>query len=404
MTLDLGLRWEGTWHPEMFVEPEDTFFAPYLDDPRFPSDGRIPHDLDNLQPRAGLAWDLGGDGRTVVRANGGSYVARIPMLVFAQHRSTNGAFQQILFRSSAAAAALGPVPAIDSLIDASTAPPFLPDIQVADRNLELPRTWSFSTGLDRDLGRGVAASATFVHARTDHLFRFVNRNDPAFGSPFGIGTHPSGGGINALTVTESSARSRYQGLTLGLRGRGAYQSRPITFETHYTLAFDRSDDDNERDPFTLRYANAGNLAPEYGWSDRDRRHQVSGYLLATLPGEVQLNNVVRYLSASPVSEQCANRGMRVAQPSDRICADGTILTRNTLRRDNAFFTWDVRISRRFALRNGAVIEPILEAFNLTNADNFVDTAVGSLLFNFDGTLRSGLGDTRRGQVGLSVRF
>ena len=56
------------------------------------------------------------------------------------------------------------------------------------------------------------------------------------------------------------------------------------------------------------------------------------------------------------------------------------------------------------LRNGTVIEPIVEVFNLTNADNYVDTAVGSLLFNFDGTLRSGLGDTRRGQVGLSVRF
>ena len=403
VTLDLGLRWEGTWHPAMFVEPEDTFFAPYLDDPRFPSDGRIPDDLDNFQPRVGLAWDVAGDGRTVLRANGGSYVARIPMLVFAQHRSTNGAFQQILFRSSAAAA-LGPVPAIDELIDASTTPPFLPDIQVAGRDLELPRTWSFSTGLDRDLGGGVAASATFVNARTDNLFRFVNRNDPVFGSPFGLGTHPSGGGINNLTVAESSARSRYHALILGLRGRGAVHNRPVTFETHYTLAYDRSDDDNERDPFVLRYADAGNLAPEYGWSDRDRRHQVSGYLLMELPGNVHLNNVVRYLSASPVSEQCANRGLRAAQPSDRICADGTVLTRNTLRRDNAFFTWDIRVSRRFMLRNGTVIEPILEVFNLTNADNTVDTAVGSLLFNFDGTLRSGLGNTRRGQVGLSVRF
>ena len=404
VTLDLGLRWEGTWHPEVVIAPRDTFFAPYLDDPRFPSDGQIPDDLDNFQPRAGLAWDLAGDGRTVVRANGGSYVARIPMLVFAQHLTTNGAFQQILFRSSAAAAALGPVPAIDSLIDASTSPPFLPDIQVADRNLELPRTWSFSAVLDRDLGRGMAASATFVHARTDHLFRFVNRNDPAFGSPFGIGTHPWGGGINNLTVAESSARSRYHALILGLRGRGAYRSRPVTFEAHYTLAADRSDDDNERDPFVLRYAHAGDLAPEYGWSDRDRRHQVSGYLLVALPGDLHLNNVVRYLSASPVSEQCASRGMRAAQPADRICADGTILTRNTLRRQNEFFTWDIRVSRRFTLRNGAVIEPIVEVFNLTNADNFVDTAVGSLLFNFDGTLRSGLGDTRRGQVGLSVRF
>ena len=405
VTLDLGLRWEGTWHPDVFVAPEDTFFAPYLDDPRFPSDGRIPDDLDNFQPRAGLAWDFAGDGRTVVRANAGSYVARIPMLVFAQHRSTNGAFQQILFRSSADAAALGPPPAIDELIDGSAAPPFLPDVQVADRDLELPRTWSVSAGLDRDLGGGMAASATFVQARTSQLFRFVDRNDRVFGSPFGIGTHPSGGGINALTVAESSARSRYHALIVGLRGRGAVRNRPLTFETHYTLAFDRSDDDNERDPFTLRYADASNLGPEYGWSDRDRRHQVSGYLLTTLPWDVQLNNVVRYLSASPVSEQCAARGQRAAQPSDRICADGTILTRNTLRRDNAFFTWDVRVSRRFALGvRGIVVEPIVEVFNLINADNYVDTAIGSLLFNFDGTLRSGLGDTRRGQVGLSVRF
>ena len=403
LTLDLGLRWEGTWHPEVFVDPADTFFAPYLDDARFPSDGGIPDDLDNLQPRAGLAWELSGDGRTLVRANAGSYVARIPMLVFAPQRTTNGAFQQNIFRSSTATE-LGPVPAIDRQIDASTTEPFLPDIQVADRDLELPRTWSFSAAVDRDLGGGVAATATYVHARTDDLFRFVNRNDPILGSPFGIGTHPSGGGLNALTVAESSARSRYDSLTLGLRGRRAVGSRPLTFETHYTLAFDRSDDDNERDPFTFRYADAGNLAPEYGWSDRDRRHQVNGYLLVGLPGEVHLNNVVRYQSASPVSEQCAIRGARAALPSDRKCADGSILTRNTLRRENQFFTWDLRVSRRFMPGGGTVIEPILEIFNVTNTDNFVDTAVGSLLFNFDGTLRSGLGDTRRAQVGLSVRF
>ena len=404
LTLDLGLRYEATWHPNVFIEPRDTFFAPYLDDPAFPSDGTIPDDLDNLQPRLGLAWDVTGDARTVARANLGSYAARIPLLVVAGHRTTNGAYQQILFRSSAAAADLGPVPALDEQIDGSSALPFLPDISVADRNLELPRTWSFSAGLDRDLGRGVAASADFVYARTDQLFRFVNRNDAVFGAPFGIGTHPSGGGINTLTVAESSARSRYRALILALRGRSTLWNRPVTFETHYTLASDRSDDDNERDPFTFRYANASDLGPEYGWSDRDRRHQWSGYLLLTLPGEIHWNNVVRYLSASPVSERCDRPGERAGQPADRICADGSILTRNTLRRDNAFFTWDLRLSRRFTLPGGAVVEPIVEVFNLTNADNFVDTAVGSLLFNFDGTLRSGLGDTRRGQLGLSVRF
>ena len=404
LTLSLGLRWEGTWHPDVFVEPEDTFFGPYLDDPLFPSNGRIPDDLNNLQPRFGAAWDATGNGRTVLRANAGSYFARIPMLVFAQHRLTNGAFQQTLFRSSAAAPALGPVPALDELIDASTTPPFLPDVQVADRNLQLPRTWSFSAGVEHDLGGGLAASALFIHARTDNLFRFTDRNAPALGAPFGLGTHPSGGGINALTVTESSARSRYKAFTFGLRGRGGIRKRPVTFEVHYTLAFDRSDDDNERDPFVLRYASAANLEPEYGWSDRDRRHQLSGYLMLTLPGSVQFNHMVRYLSASPVSEQCANRGMRAGQPTDRICPDGTILQRNTLRRENEFFTWDIRLSRTFRLGERVDVEPLAEVFNLTNADNFLDTALGSLLFNFDGTLRSGLGNTRRGQLGIKVRF
>ena len=403
VTLDLGLRWDGTWHPRVFVEPEDTFFAPYLDDPRFPSNGRIPDDLDNLQPRLGLAWNLAGDDGTVLRANAGSYVARIPVLVFAQHRATNGAFQQTLFRSSTAPE-LGPVPPIDRQIDASSSAPFLPDIQVADRRLELPRTWSFRAGIERDLGHGIAASVTYIQARTDNLFRFVNRNDAAFGTPFGIGTHPSGGGINTLTVAESSARSRYHCLSAGLRGRGSVRGRPVTFEAHYTLAFDRSDDDNERDPFVLRYAHAGDLAPEYGWSDRDRRHQVSGYVLTALPSGLQLSNVLRFLSPSPVSEQCANRGVRATQPADRICDDGSILPRNTLRRENEFFSWDLRLSRRLPLGDGVHFEPVFEVFNLTNADNFVDPAIGSLLFNFDGTLRSGLGDTRRAQVGLRIQF
>ena len=403
LTLDLGLRWEGSWHPDVFVEPEDTFFAPYLDDPGFPSDGRIPDDLDNFQPRLGLAWDAGGDGRTVVRANAGSYVARMPMLVFAGHRTTNGAFQQIIFRSSAASPALGPVPPLDRQIDGSATQPFLPDVQVADRNLELPRTWSFSAAVDRDLGRGLAASVTVTHARTDNLFRFVNRNDPVLGAPFGIGTHPWGGGLGSLTVAESTARSRYQGLTVGLRGRNALGGR-LTFETNYTLAFDRSDDDNERDPFTFRYASAADLAPEYGWSDRDRRHGANGYVLLTLPGDVRFDNAFQYLSASPVSARCAEPGARAALPSDRICADGSILRRNTLRRENEFVTWDVRIARRFVLAGGAALEPVFEVFNVLNADNILDTAQGSLLFNFDGTIRSGLGDTRRAQVGVNVRF
>ena len=402
LTLNLGLRWEGTWHPDVKVQPEATFYGPYLGDPRFPSNGTIPDDLDNLQPRFGLAWDVYGDQETVLRLNAGAYHARIPILVFAQSVTTNGAFQQIFFRSSFGLPGQAP-PAIGELIDGSANPPFLPDIHVTSGDLELPRTWSFAAEIDRELPRGVAASASYQHARSDNLFRFVNRNAAAFGSPFGLGTHPGGGGIGTLTVAESTARSRYHAVTAGLRGQDAF-GELLTFDLSYTLSFDRSDDDNERDPFTFRYADAARLAAEYGWSDRDRRHKATGYLAFDLPGDLAFSNIVRYLSASPVSESCASRGQRASQPADRVCADGTILERNTLRRDNEFFTWDIKLSRPVDIGGGRIVEPVFEVFNLTNADNSLDTAHSSLLFNFDGSIRSGLGDTRRAQLGARLRF
>ncbi len=402
LTLNLGLRWEGTWHPDVKVQPEATFYGPYLGDPRFPSNGTIPDDLDNFQPRFGLAWDVYGDQETVLRLNAGAYHARIPILVFAQSVTTNGAFQQIFFRSSFGLPGQAP-PAIGELIDGSANPPFLPDIHVTSGDLELPRTWSFAAEIDRELPRGVAASVSYQHARSDNLFRFVNRNDAAFGSPFGLGTHPGGGGIGTLTVAESTARSRYHAVTAGLRGQDAF-GELLTFDLSYTLSFDRSDDDNERDPFTFRYADAARLATEYGWSDRDRRHKATGYLAFDLPGDLAFSNIVRYLSASPVSESCASRGQRASQPADRVCADGTILERNTLRRDNEFFTWDIKLSRPVDIGGGRIVEPVFEVFNLTNADNSLDTAHSSLLFNFDGSIRSGLGDTRRAQLGARLRF
>ena len=100
-------------------------------------------------------------------------------------------------------------------------------------------------------------------------------------------------------------------MTAGLRGQDAFDDL-LTFDLSYTLSLDRSDDDNERDPFTFRYADASNLAPEFGWSDRDRRHKATGYLAFSLPGDVAFSNIVRYLSASPVSESCARRGERAS--------------------------------------------------------------------------------------------
>lgn len=97
-------------------------------------------------------------------------------------------------------------------------------------------------------------------------------------------------------------------------------------------------------------------------------------------------------------------GEAAASPQDRICDDGSILKRNTLRKNNEFFTWDMRLTRTFQMGDGREMELIAEVFNLFNTDNFKDPAATSALFNFDGTIQSGLGDPLRLQIGARYRF
>jgi len=405
LTLNYGLRWEAQIEPDPITPPESVFFAPFIGTvskgQAFPSDGKIPSDWKMFQPRLGLAYDVDGSGRQVFRASAGVYYARFAALNLASVRSTNGSIGQTLFRNSAVipVPGLGPPPAYGQLLTPPGGLPFQPSVFVADKHLQNPRTLNLTVGYETQIGGDLGLSLTATHARTDHLLRFIDRNDAAFGRPWANG--PSG--LGTLTTLESSARSRYWGVTLGVK---RVLDRNFQFQLNYTLSYDKSDDDNERDPFSFRYARASILGPEYNRSDRDQRHRFNGWMLARVGG-FSINNRLSIYSPEPISEKCVNNlasGQRATTPQDRICANGTILKRNTLRKDNAFFSWDVRISRSVGVGRQGEVEAIVEIFNITNTDNFRDPAATSLLFNFDGTIRSGLGDPRQVQAGLRWVF
>ncbi|MDX1623193.1 MAG: TonB-dependent receptor [Gemmatimonadota bacterium] len=417
LTVNYGLRWEGTWHPDNVPPRDELFYAPFIGETKngmeFPSDGDIPDDFENLQPRFGITWDINGDGSEILRGNAGYYFARIPMLVFAQHRSSSGAVGQTIFRASFFNDFGLPPPAYGDLIDAGASQPFLPDIQVPARELELPRTFSSSIEYERILTRQIAGFLQYSLSYSDNLFRFVNRNHDVFGNPWRTGLpaergNPMGAGdtlngINNLTVLESVGESIYNGITVGVKGRAANW---LDLNVNYTLSWDKSHDDNERDPFTFRHADPSRLDEDWGWSDRDQRHRFNAYALLRLPHGIEWTNLIQANSAQPISEVCEDgpTGERVASQEDRVCNDGSILERNTLRKDDEFFTWDMRFSKLFQLADGIGLEVIGEVFNLFNTDNFRDPGSRNLLFNFDGTLQSGLGDPRRFQLGTKLRF
>ncbi len=92
------------------------------------------------------------------------------------------------------------------------------------------------------------------------------------------------------------------------------------------------------------------------------------------------------------------------QFTDRKFVNGHDVGRNRQRKNNEFFTFDFRVSRPFRWADRYALEPIFEVFNVTNKHNIIQSAGTNLFFNFDGTIRSGLGDPRQAQVGLRFTF
>ena len=96
-TLSYGLRWEAQIFPETVTPPAQTAYGLFLNDPRFPSDGTLHSQKKMFQPRLGFAWDIGNNGKSVLRGSYGIYNARQNMLTQVGSITTNGVQQQTIF-------------------------------------------------------------------------------------------------------------------------------------------------------------------------------------------------------------------------------------------------------------------------------------------------------------------
>jgi hypothetical protein len=160
---------------------------------------------------------------------------------------------------------------------------------------------------------------------------------------------------------------------------------------NYVLSKDMDDDSNERDPFTDRSFDPVDLSKDYGLSDRDIKHRFNFYAYGELPGGLYGNARIQARSAQPIT------------PSPRV-QGGRDLGRNTLRKDNEFFSFDWRLWRPFKVGGRAELVPTIEMFNTFNSKNNINPLTTPGLFNFDGFLRQGVGDPRQVQLALKLTF
>jgi len=172
--LDAGLYAEDEWR----VRPN--FSLTY--GLRFESQNNI-HDHADFAPRIGVAWGLGGDGKsapkTVLRGGFGVFYDRFGYNLVQQATLLNGVTQQ---------KAVVPDPNFFST-DASTWPSFAtlastgsPTIYQISPNLRSPYTMQVAASIERQVTRAATVSITYLNSRGEHAFFIDNVN--ALGAPW----------------------------------------------------------------------------------------------------------------------------------------------------------------------------------------------------------------------------
>jgi hypothetical protein len=396
-TLNFGIRWEGQVFPDPTVDPSDTVYGIFLGDPSFPSDGTIPNDMNMWQPRVGFAWDIAKNGRSVLRSSFGVFAARQNMLTQVSAITTNGVQQQTIAGGLFANPSIRPTwpglvtPTASSCDGPLGVNPFpcFSGIHVFHQDYQNPRIYTFNTAFEQEIAPDWALYFDFTASRGRHLTRFLNPGGRLFlYTPY----------IFDAFFHTSDGRSQYYGFTSGIRKRF---SNNFQLEANYVWSRDKDDDSNERDPFTDRSFDPSNPGLDYALSDRDVTHKFNFFAFFELPWELQFTPRIQYRSAQP------------ATPFPLALIDSDTTNRNTLRKDNDYFTFDWRLGRIFNITERVELIPQIEMFNTFNNDNFINSLsvpgnqfslTAPSLFDFNGFLRQGIGDPRQVQLSIRLRF
>ncbi len=337
----------------------------------------ITNDTVNLAPRLGLAWDVGGRGKTVVRGAAGIYYDQYYFYIvrrfFLQGVNSPTATYTIPFGA----------PGFPDFPNSLALAPGA--LQSGKRDLYLPAAhllnpYSFqsSIGLRQEIGDGWSISADVLHTRTLKQMRANDINAPA---PFvrsaasqrrtvaqADATRPfatyAGLPVRNVLVIENSGASSYDALDLGVARQFA---RVGQFQAHYVYASSSSYAMFFGEPNTGVPNDWGNTgSAERGPSDFHQRHRLVATSVLDLPRGTMLSVVASLGSGLPVNPLTGLDNNGDTFTSDRPVGMG----RNSFR-GPAHATVDAAGSKRVKITEHVGLEMRLEVFNLLNRNNYI---------------------------------
>lgn len=449
-TLNYGVRVEKQYNPE--AETGNNTVINLVKAANFPLLGGKPYDPTIIPdspwqfgPRLGFAWDMFGNGKSVIRGYGGLYFARTPLILLAgplnNYRippgdvtvqlpftvpaslnlvtflaanpnyvsilqatganctatpsscNPNTVFRQFaLLGINANSATLGNLPSLTAaqvqqiagILGLGVTPGLGANLFSMSENYENPTSVQFGFGYEKEVKNGLVLGADYSYVKTTHLQRNRDINLPV--------PTLDANGRQVFNRNNRPVPSLGRVVLREDSGKSLYQS--LTFKArlvrswanlnmYYTLSRSESDDDNERNATGIFYENSYNLQPEYGLARLDRLHQFVANPVFFLPHGFEVSSAIRLRSGVPFDAIIGVDVNNDSNNNDRpLSAPGVPFQRNGFR-NRPENTVDLRVQKGFSLGENRRIVFSGEFFNLFNSANI---QYGGAQTNYCGTV------------------
>ena len=369
-TLTYGVRYDAYKIPS--ADPKSLF----------PASQKFSIDKNNFAPRIGLAYALGKDQKTVIRANYGIFYDAPMTNVYFNALLNNGA-PQVFNLSTGPTAAFAP--AFPTVLSALPTGFNLPtqDIFAVSPDFRTMYTSNTNLQVSRALSSSMSLEVGYLFTKGTHIpvYRNINAvptgNFLADGRPI-LRTGAVFTQFNNILDAESVGNSNYNGMNVTLRKR---YSKGYEFFLTYTWshALDDAPERNILDSSNLMPEDPTNRRRDYGNSFSDRRHAFTGsgvlspHFDVASPVKYLVNNnqltFIMLATSGDIfnigSNQSLNKDPTVPNQLQRPLFIG----RDTFR-GPAIYEFDMRYSRFFPITERIRPEFLAEFTNLFNHSNF----------------------------------
>jgi hypothetical protein len=430
LTIDLGLRYdyEGTPRPPSNAYP---LYPQFLT--------QIQNDKDNYAPRVGFAWDVAGDGRSVLRGGTGKFYEYMPdILLAAPIQGISGALLTSTFTCNTTPTnPCATFPAIYAPAAFLAKAKLSANIVPIGPGYQAQNAWRTSLQFEQRLGDTYSAGISAVYSKLDHIQGTQNINLVPTGYSLGnmpiydysSSTNPARPfpTLGIVRQLSSNEDAWYRAQTIEIHKLATGDSK-LSWDLSYTHSNSIDDDTNTRSTSTTFLINPNDPSLSEGPSDNDIKHRVVGDITYRLPYGFELSAITNWhsgfpytngiyftcsgcsansLSGQPSTSSAAQytpvfvngsgqviditqaNGMTLPQFSTWLASqDARLQQRNSYRQPSVYDT-DLRLSKTFNLTHGVHLQVLGEVFNLFNHNIPVVTAANQDSFRVTYTQSTG---------------